>query len=685
MSYKNPPDYQMPWNYGLLGQIDLSLDWSNYQNKNTTSSAIALERTYYLNKDVKEGAGCIYTADLLSAINTNLVINKDPGNNIVKVNVSRYNTSYDTYDIYIPHSGLYKIEMSGSIRFRFGDTNFRKREHWEGKDLRIIDPFSWDGTETRLADLKERRHEIKILRSGGEGSIDWEGLDIDRNFYKPNINQENNMATDNPVNFPKYYPHPGEVAFVDPAQNKNMLCGLSFGKNYDKYNPYTETVGTLNNKYCNPIVIKNGYSWDYDENFTPLVATNSHGYKMCALDDYNNIVYQDSSRFKIDVEGASPHEIYMKDYYLDDKGSAYYLSGEGKISIIVWLEKGEQLYIGTCADQDKNKEGWHGALTQDIHVDLKITPYKMAKDWLFNKMGYSDSSLGSEVIKWDEKSDFLENEIDLVKFLPSDVKIDDWMQNFCKAFNLSLEQNDEGNFELNTKQDLRTNTASIIDIDAKANVKTGKSNNSLDLPSAYEIGFTVNKDEEGYTQDGGKKAIGHFETGSISEDPYNQTSNFSYNWYKDISIKKYANKKYQLPVISESEVWMVQGIRDYAEMMKKYYSGLAQRFWYKSENIMVNGFATNDIEMTLVKNEVKGMSLTYENKPNTILSNYFTLLVSDSSHYTEVECYLFPEEYNNLPYSLVKFNGDLYYPAEVNGYDPQSRKKAKLKLIRKII
>ena len=79
------------------------------------------------------------------------------------------------------------------------------------------------------------------------------------------------------------------------------------------------------------------------------------------------------------------------------------------------------------------------------------------------------------------------------------------------------------------------------------------------------------------------------------------------------------------------------------------------------------------------------LRLDYKNQPNTILTTYFNLLTNNENCYTTVGCYLTPEEYSNINNSIIKFNGDLYYIAEIDGYDPLGRRKATLKLIRKIL
>ena len=136
----------------------------------------------------------------------------------------------------------------------------------------------------------------------------------------------------------------------------------------------------------------------------------------------------------------------------------------------------------------------------------------------------------------------------------------------------------------------------------------------------------------------------------------------------------------------EREAW--EKDYDYADMMAKYYSDKAQRFWYKSGlfDISIEG---TPLKFALVSNSYtngdKKLVLDYGNETDSILNEYFLLLLNSTNSYTVVDCLLTPEEYNNLKISLVKFNGDLYNIAEIDGYDPLCKKKGILKLIRKII
>jgi len=88
-------------------------------------------------------------------------------------------------------------------------------------------------------------------------------------------------------------------------------------------------------------------------------------------------------------------------------------------------------------------------------------------------------------------------------------------------------------------------------------------------------------------------------------------------------------------------------------------------------------------DVAVVSNASGGLVLNYENKPGSLMQTYFFLL-ADNVGYTQIECYLTPEEYEKINLSLVRFNGDLYNVASVDNYDPMCRKAAKLKLIPKM-
>lgn len=680
MSYKNPLDYQMPWNYGTLGKIKLYADWSNYKNLNTGAS-IDIERTTTVNSSPKVGnTSAVYATDLLSSINGIVISTEDNGRNIVESEVKDFDRTYKNRSIVIPYSGLYKIVLSANIKLNTsGNVNKRWIYNGFGKELLLLSPVFSSGQDLYISSFADRRHEIKVIRDNGEGDFNFDTLDIDREFYKENIDQDNNFDKNNPENFPKYFPNNGELCYIDPTQSKNIVCGLSFGKNYDKPNPFVDYIKpSKETMYSNTIALKGGLSWNTEETDFIASAANNKGYQECYLDDDNNIAYRQSDKFKVDLRNSLIANMAIT--------NETWTEGGGTIAQVVWLEKGERITVVACSDLDRNiYTTRHGVSMQDIHIDLSVEAFQSQEEWITDKLDRDGSTKTEEFLDWNDPTDFEVEKLNLIKFLPSDIKIDNWLENFTKAFNLTLAQVGPTTFELNVKQSRRTYSKNVIDLDSKANVNRDRKNSSLNLPSVYDIGFTASEDERGYIETGDNGG-GKFYTGNTEGNPLTQMSSFSYNWFKPIYFKKYS-KDIDLPIISENEPFeALDDKRDYAEMMQKDYSNLAQRFWYKGDNLLVSGYGDTDIEITLVKNDYNNViNLNYHNVPFSILSNFFTIFVNNDTSYTTVECYLSPEEYNRLSYSLVQFNNDLYYPAEIDGYDPLNRRKATLKLIRKLL
>ncbi len=656
VSYKNPADYEMVWNYARNGKIDLSVTYSNFRNENTEKNNI--EPTPIVNK--------LHTTELLSAVNSKVDIKSDDGNNILKTNITDYNTSYTRYGIIVPCTAVYKIKLNTKIEL--DDSN----KYWgmyagNGKKVRVVSANWKNGKDTTKEEkdtyLGNALYEIKLIRDKGEGEFDFTKMVIDRGFYSPQINQNDNFDKSKTENFPKYFPQSGKTMFIDAEQNGRLVCGISFGNS-------SSPVGDGDDKTnkCNPIAIKSGLSWNNENIEFTTAATRSNGYYQAYINDEGKIAYKQSGMYEVIMDSAEPCA------KINDK-----TKGEGAIEMLMYLKKGERLSIvDQCSNV--NHSGYSDAATaHTVTVDLTIEPFKDNEDWLF---GYLNETGGSieDTIPYKGDSDFLADKLNLTKFLPSDEKIDDWLSNFCKAFNLTLSQTGLKNFELNIKQVRQTSNKSVIDVKTHQNLRT---NLDLNLPFSYALGFTIDEEEQGYyetNENGG----GEYKTGVLSGKKLEQSSNFSYCWYKQL-YNSDEKDFFKAPIISDREVWKLESTRDYDEMQKKWYVSKPQRFWYKDGVIEVSGFRDGALKVAKVKNELSNnIKLDYHNETFSILRNFYTLFVDSDNCYTEIECFLTPDEYAKLSYSLVRFNGDLYYPAEIDNYDPYGNRRAKLKLIRKI-
>lgn len=672
MSYKNPSEYEMSWNYGKLGEMKIAGWWCNvkYNMMNPPFTIVDIERNCDRNDERKT-----YIVDLLQSSLDPVTILSNNGNS-VKKDSNNYTV------ITIPYSGLYKIDFEARVdigRNQNGMGIYDENKVYNTEIHHIISPTSSSSGYKYYENLKRKKLEIKVLRNKKEDNVfDRSKVKTDNIFYRPNIDQNYN-------NNPKYFPQPGQVNFIDAAQNEYILCGLSFG--------IMHPLDKDSSSYCNPIATSGKKSWniEYDKKHS-YAATYSPGYIKQEING-STITESQSKEFEVNLINTNNH--------ISIEGENLY-NGNGRVSQVVWLDKGEQITIISQLDEGYHYEftgsgrppkipnkGW---LLHSINFGLSIQAFQDSKSWL-----KIDENTGSsyEQMNWNAPTNLLMNQLDLARFLPSDMKINDWIDNFCKAFNLQLIQTDSNTFELNTNRQKNFNTSSIINLDTKADVNYGRKNTSIGLPSVYEIGYTIDKNEQGYleTGDDGSEM---YETGSPESKRINQTSTFSYNWLKRIESQTDApQKELYAPVITDKEIW--EGTKDEEEMGKKDYKSKAQRFWYRKEaetyDLIID--KTKKVASAIVTNTFDNgkhsLRLNYkDNKKSTdsidsILTSYFTLFTDADNCYTTVECYLTPEEYNNIGDSLIQLNGDLYYLAEIDGYDPLGKKKATLKLIRKFI
>lgn len=625
MSYKNPNDYEFDWG---VGSIELRGEWKHYMPETGE-----LETKYDINLERKQ-----YACNISFSRNNRPKIISDTGGNI-SINGNR------TF-IKVPRSGLYKISLHSTVLFN--DNN--------------VKPNGRIGVgQGTFNDAPLEIHLIKNLdRTLNE-------IQFNNRFSRDNINQEINDES-------AIFPQPHRVNFIDPKTDKNFLCGFSFGRHSDENyrNP-------LNPDDCNPMAITGGRSWDFDSGN----GVSDRTYSAVYSPSYQNRGGINQDKFIVDLRNADT----VTDRLNDTRGS-------GDVRQIVWLDKDDKLDLITTTVYKINKIQLYAYICDYcIKYTIKLEPFNPYLGWL--KIAPDGSS--TKAMDWDDKHEFIENQIDLIQSLPSETKINDWIENFCKAFNLSLSKTGEKTFSLDINYNrMVKNTSIIIDLDERADVKQSV-NQPLNIPSVYELGFTIDNSEEGYYRSitefnkqgepiltSGENGGGRFETGSIDTTKLTQTSNFSYCWYKNIKYTR-DGSILSLPVITDKEIWMND--YDTKEMLSKQYFDKGQRFWYKYGVKELDLGLGRTAKIALVSNTHNGdheQTLNYKNEPNTIMSNHF-LLLTNRKYYTVVECYLSPEEYSNLDIALVRFNGDLYNIAEIDGYDPLGGRKCTMKLIRKIL
>lgn len=686
MSYKNESNYVQPWNYGYQAFMKIRGYWSNVRGNYDKFERNGYQTDY--------DGQTYYSSDLLDATNTDIDLNNlyDPGANILYKKIQDSGGQIWTQcQIRIPSSGFYKIRLKA-------DLSIDSRENWRsGYDgMQFVGGDASD--DSNANSFRKKRYEIKLLRDRGTGDFGLSNGRIDRVYYRNNLNQNDTWDEDNS---PKYFPKPGytpsgkesEVMIVDPAQNPNYVIGMAWGSRHSSNPLITDSAGT---SYGTVLTAKTGLSWDVSANPSKpsKVGLPSNGYMKygyLSIDDENEEEPEEEPEEEtsdiIDWEQTNKFKIVLNNAPESYACRSGIWNSEGEVNAVVWLDAGEILTIASVSDEGRykrhNSSGKYGWTKHAINFELDITPFRTNEDWLqINSAGN-----GTGTMNWNDPINFDTDTIDLVKFLPADVKTDDFIENFCKAFNLILRQTAADAFSLDVKQTKAAVSPLFINLDSLASVHD-RANSPLGLPSMYKIGFTVDQEEEGYVMTGDDGG-GSFETGAVEESIVEQKSNFSYNWFKDINYTVGgANLALPIPVISKAEVW--PDTMAYPDAMRKRYTSLAARFWYFDGLLNDLGadfqFNNNKVSIAKVSNSITGLiTLNYKDEVNTILDVYFTVLVNSSSHYTELAGYLTPEQYEQLDGAIMAmFNGDQYYVAEISGYDPLGKNMTKIKLIRKI-
>jgi len=702
MSYKNDPDYVQPWNYGKQAQISIEGVWCSTKNMRTGISAHNNGAGF--EKGVYRGFNDGYTAygcDLLNASNSKITILQDTGGNVLYKEVNDGNDPYGRIwaqcQIRIPVSGFYKVRLTADLKVL-------NTEKWRSTDKATDVQHVCKHTENADNDLTGKMYEFRLLRDRGKGDFGLANPKLDGTFYYGNQPQstrfEGSPGFDGAKDIPKYFPQitdaaRGQQLFVDAAQDRNIVGGFAFGvrKSGSVYNGKSEYQNPLDTAGLSAQVqiAKPAQSWDVSVEDVTRLAVNNPAYKKYGKidshdpddnaipDEEDPVVWQDSERFKIDLNNAPSNYARRSDS----------LNGRGSVNAVVWFEAGELVTLASVSEEGRyRRNGMHsvyGWTEHEITFQLSVQPFRTDADWL--KVDVSGN--GTAAMNWNDPVNFDVDSINLTGFLPADMKTDDFIDNFCKAFNLQLTRADETAFELNVKQSKTVVSSLFVNLDDLTSVHD-RSNTPLELPSLYKLGFTADVEEEGYAitdDDGG----GEYETGVTGGKVIEQKSNFSFNWFKNITKRQTGgNIVLPLAVISKHEPW--ENTVSYPDAMKKRYTDQALRFWYPDGLLndsgagFTFGHLDRPVKIAKVSGELPGLSiLNYKNRKLTILDNYFTLLINGGSHYTEVEGFLTPDRYEKLNGSVTAmFNGDIYYVAEISGYDPSGRNKTKIKLIRKI-
>lgn len=502
MSYKNDPAFVQPWNFGYQGEIHVSGEWSNVTNMRTNTEQF--ERGVYVSTAEKD---TVYACNLFDSNNADINVEYDPGANVIKTEAQDgTGRTWVRTQVRIPASGYYKVQFKANMllddSFRFDTEN----------------GISYVGAYGTVGGLHYTKAAVKLVRDRKNADFGNSFNKFDGVFNRDNLPQSEDRDSNNiPRLAPAYYGvGKGSTVFVDLAQNENHLAGFQWGKKRDEDVSELDADGT----WSLITAAKTALSWDASRTGSyrnHLAIANPFGYFRYDIpaeaEDTDPPIWTGTNRFACNLNNAPDNR--SRRGYFNNTPQDPLLSAEGHVNCVVWLEAGELLTVVDAHDEGIQRVGsnrYTGWFAKTVSFDLIITPFRVEQDWVkIDDYGYQ---LIGTSHNWDDPVNFDIDSIDLIKFLPADMKTDDFIDNLCKAFNLQLTAVNDNTFALNVKP--RRETSNLyLDLDRVASVRD-RENTSLGLPAEYKIGFTVDKEEEGYVRTGDDGG-GEFKTGSIEE------------------------------------------------------------------------------------------------------------------------------------------------------------------------
>lgn len=675
MSYTNPPDLPSAWNYGYSCDIKLRGSWSSCKGSG------AFYKDFEVGCYTSQNDGYnIYSCNLFNSTRANIEVLTDKGHNVLQTESIEGIHTWKNLQVRIPATGYYKIRLRAGVYIP-ENRNYKAEaygiKHIGGRSDNSNNYFPF------------RIQEIRLLRDRNTTDFNLQTAKLNSTYYRNNQNQNTIFNADNA---PKYFPRvtgSGAMNMIDLEQDNKMIVGFGFGgyphdnKTENVYftNPADDAQETALQSPKNAQIQVAKPTLSFDETNENRVAVNSKafGYKKWSGDN----TWSNSDKYEIELKNVNDFAVrgaYNGQVCNKQQG------GTGEVHAVVWLEAGELITLASVASEGRWRKNYNssefGWVNHSIVFELDIKAFRIEKDWL----KIDADGKGTAPMNWNDSVTFANSNIDLTNFLPTEIDVNTFVDNFIKMFNLSLTLESDKVYSLDTKKAPAYTFNDYVDLDEYATVKE-RVNRPVELPKFYEFGFKINEEEEGYLSTNKTDGGGVYHTTNEAGGEISHINEFSYCWYKQIVKVQGAEQiAIELPIISKSDVW--NPYAPYDEAMIKNYTDLNLRFWYFnglfSDDGVIIKINNQNAKIAKVSNTLAGKcTLDYSNSNISILNNYFDLMLNTSNHYTEIEVILPPLVYEKLNRVLnVIFNGDVYKVAEITGYDPSGRNKTKIKLLK---
>lgn len=296
-------------------------------------------------------------------------------------------------------------------------------------------------------------------------------------------------------------------------------------------------------------------------------------------------------------------------------------------------------------------------------------------------------------------------QLNLSNFANNETKITDYIDNVCKAFNLSINQ-DGNNISIDTNKGIYKEIQSYINLDDRVGHNEYESS-MIEYPRSMSVRWKVDKEEMGFEMSVSDDHINDDdwdqwgESGytiiDLSDDTYNTDTqdtsiNFSYTWYAPFTFKQVTKDNVEtgsetllsIPIIETSE-FMADGF-NYEDAMKHDGYSLTQRFWFRgtptTNSVFLDDALQEEVYITTPVDNYDRIYLDYKNEHMSILTEYFNVYPRLSSNYITISPYIKVQEYKDIVSGTkVIYNDDVHIVCEVSGFDPSGNNPTELKLM----
>lgn len=359
---------------------------------------------------------------------------------------------------------------------------------------------------------------------------------------------------------------------------------------------------------------------------------------------------------------------------------------EGLVTMCVWLERNDVVEVmAVQRDYLGSKYTWNATVNLEIVAITNRSYAALRNDQDF---GYYSPT------EWPQL-------LNLFEWQSNEQEIASWVQSIITAFNLTMTQ--DGNFvEFNTNRGVKKDLNFAVNLDDRVSSDEAEAKN-IQYPSKMAVKYTIDTEEWGFEKtvdenhingddwkeygDSGYTVIDMSNDSTTSLSSAITQTDFSYNYYDEFCYRLNDREVWlEIPVIEKAE-YMADGY-GYEEAMKHDGMSFTQRFFFRKDptdlGVETSDYNHETVYISVPCNMRNGVNLSYKYEEKSLLTEYFNFVPMLWSNYVIISAYLSPQEYHALKCgAMVRFDDDLYYVSEIEGYDPSGNNTTKLTLIKR--